>query len=133
MRHPWLYFGRPVNTYNTERERTLLDIVTAAFPGYQVENPNQPHHQQGYRDWKARTGNGMNYYYQIVLPKMDAGIFLSFADGMWGAGVYNEALFLAERGKPIYEIAWDGTRIMPATLDPARRLSIHDTRRRVYG
>ncbi len=133
MALPRIYFGHPVNTYNTDLERTLLEIITATFPDYQVENPNQPHHQQGYQDWKRRTGSGMNYYYQLVLPKMDAGIFLPFSDGMWGAGVYNEALFLAERGKPIFDISWDGRLILPTILDPEKRLSIDATRKRVYG
>jgi hypothetical protein len=126
-----IYFGHPVNTYNTPLEKELIAIIAEAFPEYTVENPNQEHHQRGYQDWKARCGNGMRYYFEEVLPKMAAGAFLPFEDGFWGAGVYGEAEFLKTLGRPIYTVSWR-KEISLAFLDPARCLSIEATRERVY-
>ncbi|MBR9683662.1 hypothetical protein GOV03_03930 [Candidatus Woesearchaeota archaeon] len=127
-----IYFGHPVNTYNTEQETDLSAIIQQHFPEYEVENPNQPHHQEGYQRWKAEKGNGMQYYFQEVLPEMAAGIFLAFEDGMLGAGVYGEAESLHQDGKPIYEISLEG-KISELDLDPQRFLTIEETRARVYG
>jgi hypothetical protein len=127
-----IYFGHPVNFYGTPKEEDLVRIIERHFPQYLVENPNQPHHQAGYREWKERTGNGMDYYFQKVLPGMAAGIFLPFEDGMIGAGVYGEAEFLAANGKPLHEISLEGA-IRGLALDPARKLSIEETKLRVYG
>ena len=130
---PSLYFGHPVNTYDTDLEHALIGVIGARFPEYLVENPNRPEHQRAYREWKARTGNGMDYYYRKVLPNMDAGIFLPFEDGMWGAGVYHEAAFLHSAGKPVWGITWNGMPIFIPSLNPEFALSIEETKKRVYG
>ncbi len=126
-----IYFGHPIDIYNTEKEKDLIEDIKKGFPEYVVENPNQPHHAEGYKIWKEKTGYGMDYFFKEVLPKMEAGIFLPFEDGKWGAGVYGEAEFLYERGKPIYEIDLEG-RIKEMDLDMSRVLSIEETRARVY-
>jgi hypothetical protein len=131
-----IYFGHPANSYNTEDESRLVAIIKERLP-YDVENPNQEHHQKGYRKYKAnpKYKNGMEYYYQNVLPHMAAGVFLPFKDGMFGAGVVHEAEFLDGRGKPIYQIDWDGKiEIMSlnSIVKQGRVLSIEETRERIY-
>ncbi len=106
---PVLYFGHPVAAYNSGVEAELVEKIKKHFPGWHVENPNQLHHQEGYRRWKKETGNGMNYYFKVVLPKLHGGIFLPYRDGKWGAGVYGEALFIFKQGCPIWEVKPDGT------------------------
>jgi hypothetical protein len=63
---------------------------------------------------------------------MAAGIFLPFEDGMFGAGVYGEAEFIVDDSKLIYEIDFAGN-IERMFLDSTRKLSVPETRERVYG
>ena len=128
---PLLYFGHPINFYNTPKEVELIRVISAQFPQYAIENPNQPHHQQGYQKWKAEKGNGMRYYFEEVLPGMAAGVFLTFADGMFGKGVFGEAEFISARGNPIWEINLEG-QIRAMMLDTQRMLTIEQTRERIY-
>jgi len=104
-----LYFGHPVNTYNTDLESQLLQRISESFPDWEIENPNQKCHQEGYAHWKETTGNGMDYFTKQVLPSCQGGVFLPFRDGAWGAGVYKEAKFYADQGYSIWTIAHDGT------------------------
>ena len=62
-----IYFGHPINTYNTALENELLQKISEAFPECEIENPNQKHHNEGYERWKKTTGNGMDYYFKVVL------------------------------------------------------------------
>lgn len=126
-----VYFGHPVCFYNTKKEQFLLSCIERAFPGFDVENPNQPHHQEGYQRWKQWTGKGMDYYFREVLPTMSAGIFLPFADGMLGLGVWGEAEAIYNAGKTIWEISLEG-KIKELTLDKSRMLSHEQTKARVY-
>jgi hypothetical protein len=126
-----IYFGHPVNFYNIPKELELIKIIEKEFPLFIVENPNQPHHQEGYQRYKRETGKGMDYYFREVLPKMAVGIFLPFEDGKFGAGVFGEAEFLYNREKLIYEINLDG-KTNPLSLDFSKKLSIDETRKRVY-
>jgi len=127
-----MYFGHPTNTYNTQFEHHLIDCIQKEFPELEIENPNQPCHQEGYQRFKKEKGNGMQYLFQEVLPNMRAGTFLPFEDGMWGAGVYKEAKFIREEGKRIYEISWSGI-ITDMTLDKSKVLSVEETKERVNG
>lgn len=133
IKSPAIYFGHPVNFYNTEKERELCEIIKFNFPGHNLENPNQLHHQENYKIWKEELGNGMKYYFDIILPKMNAGIFLPFEDGMWGLGVFGEAEFIFKNGCPIWQIDLNGKVARVKSLDDSKRLSIEETRKRVYG
>jgi hypothetical protein len=128
---PRIYFGHTVDIYNTPKEQELVERIQRELPQYEIENPNQPHHGEGYKRYTAQTGRGMNYFFQEVLPSMEAGVFQPFADGKFGAGVFGEAKFLAERGKPLWEITLEG-KVSSLELDPARALSVEETRARVY-
>ena len=126
-----IYFAHPINVYNTPLEAELMTKILESFPGWIIENPNQEHHQDGYQRWKKEHGNGMDYYYKEVLPWCNAGIFLPFRDGKWGAGVFGEAEFLAERGWPIFQITHEGLITGIENLLAIPVLSIVDTRKRI--
>lgn len=125
-----IYFGHPITIYNTVLEQRLIACIALAFPEHSLENPNQAHHQEGYRRWKEKTGKSMDYFFNEVLPRMSAGVFLPFEDGKWGTGVFREATFLKEQGKSIYEINLEGT-ITQMRLDDTRALSIEETCARI--
>lgn len=147
MKH--IYFAHPVNVYNTELERGILAMLMHAFPGVEIENPNQPHHQEGYRAWKKRyeghlTKSGMNYFYEIVLPGCDSVAALPFLDDKWGAGVAGETIFFIERNQPAWVVdsnpPWLGIRKLTKkeehlliTKDPSLVLGIEETRFRTWG
>jgi len=129
-----IYFGHPVNFYNTEKESELIQKIQTRFPGAEIENPNHVKHQEGYKRYKGEDGkgNGMDYFFKEVLPPMIKGVFLPFEDGKFGAGVFKEANFMAESGKLIYEISLEGV-ISEMKIDSSRMLSVEETRERVYG
>jgi len=125
-----MYFGHPVNTYNTELEKILIAKIARRFPDRVIENPNQEKHQEGYDRWKKKTGNGMGYYFFEVLPYCDTGIYLPFRDGAWGAGVFAEAKFFYEPW--VWTIDADGS-IRLVQLETVQVLGIKETRHRLYG
>lgn len=125
-----IYFGHPINTYNTELEKFLLDEIRRFFPQSDIENPNQPIHQEGYMAYKKTQGNGMEYYFKEVLPSCSGGIFLPFRDGLFGAGVWGEAEFLSASSRPLWKINPDGG-ILPLRLEEMVMLSIKNTIARI--
>lgn len=127
---PIIYFAHPVNTYGTPLEKELLDALARAFPDCEVLNPNAPEHDKGYREWKERTGRGMQYFYREVLPACSSGVFLAFRDGKWPKGVFGEAENLAKRGCPIFQIFPDGT-IAKIELAEVEPLTVDETRARI--
>ncbi|MCL5018756.1 MAG: hypothetical protein M1416_03265 [Candidatus Pacearchaeota archaeon] len=127
-----IYFAHPINTYNTDLEKVLVEIIKLGFPRYTLENPNQQYHQENYKFWKENFGNGMKYYFEEILPKMSAGIGLPFEDGMYGAGIFGELKMLSEMGKPIWRISWNGGIREIEKLNPELALSVGDTKKRVY-
>jgi len=127
-RKSYLYFAHPVNTFNTQEERDLVKTLENIFPDFEIYNPNKKYNKENYRLWKEETGRGMNYYYEAILPQMDAGAYLAFKDGMIGAGVFNEAEFLLSNNKIVWEIGWNHDLEKINSLDYSRRLSIEETR-----
>lgn len=125
-----LYFGHPINVYSTSLEAALLARIAVAFPDWEVENPNQKKHDEGYERYKRETGNGMDYYTIEVLPSCDGGVFLPFRDGAWGAGVFREAEAIASRGCPVWTISPEGE-VLAVDLSKVRVLSVADTRVRI--
>ncbi|MBR9702661.1 hypothetical protein GOV10_01370 [Candidatus Woesearchaeota archaeon] len=126
-----IYFGHPINFYNTPIEGRLVDAIHDHFIMCLVENPNLPEHDAGYKCYRAGGRRGMDYFFAEVLPYMDAGIFLPFEDGLFGKGVYGEAQWLVDNDKPIYQIDVRGN-ISDLLLNPNLCLSVEDTRARVY-
>lgn len=132
MEQKSIYFGHPISFYDIPVERRLEETILTFFPGFQLENPNSPVHQVNYKRWREERGNGMKYYFEEILPRMSAGIFLAFPEDMkFGKGVWGEAEFLFSEGKSIYEINLD-FKISPLVLDPARMLTVEETKKRVY-
>lgn len=125
-----MYFGRPINVFGTELDQMLMQKIAEVFPGYEIEDPNQQKHADGYQKYKEETGNGMDYYTEVVLPSCDAGIFLCFRDGSWGAGVFREALFFADENKLVFEISPTAC-ISSPDLNLANVLSVSETRMRI--
>jgi hypothetical protein len=103
-----LYFAHAVNAYNTPIEGAAINLIATSFPGSVIENPNQPHHQVGYKAWQQRTAKdrdthkGMSYFYDDVLPTCDGCVAMSFLDGRMGLGVAGEAKWFLERWLPVY-------------------------------
>jgi len=125
-----LYFGHPINIYGTDLETQLLERISREFPDWDIENPNQKQHQEGYERWKNSTGYGMDYFNKEVLPNCQGGVFLPFRDCKLGAGVWKEAKFFADQGLPIWMIAPDGT-ITPLDLSATLPLTVEETRSRI--
>lgn len=108
-------------------------FIGIKFPESTIVNPNSAEHQEAYQRWKREKGSGMKYYFEEVLPTCDAGIFVPFSDGKWGAGVWGEALWLAERKKPISKLTqrFELSDLIISVEEP-NALSIKQTRDRVY-
>ena len=70
--------------------------------------------------------------FDVVLPHIEAGIFLPFQDGMIGAGIFGEMESLYNSGKKIWQINHDKQISRVFNLDLTKKLSIEDTRKRVY-
>jgi len=130
MPKPKIYFGHPINVYNTDLEKMLLVIIAKLLSEYDIENPNQKKHTDGYQRYKEQTGRGMNYYFEEVLPSCDAGIFLPFRDGAWGKGVFGEAKFLEKNKKLIWQIDHLGL-ISDVRLADIWVLSVPETIKRI--
>lgn len=145
-----VYFAHPVNVFGTELKTEIMPVLRTVFKRIQIEDPDQPHHQKGYADWKKRLeGNpnksgGMSYYYDEVLPACDRCVAMPFLDGMYGAGVAGEAKFFIERGGAAFILtcsAISGWRVYAMSRvereclmrnDPMYVLSIEETRARTW-
>ncbi|MCF7835858.1 MAG: hypothetical protein K9M15_01935 [Candidatus Marinimicrobia bacterium] len=103
MLKPKIYFAHAVNTYGTIWEKSAIDRLQRKFPYFDIENPNQPHHQEEYKKWKEECGNGMNYFFEEVLPICTAGcVAMPFLDGLLGAGVAGETIWHFNAGNKIW-------------------------------
>lgn len=114
------YFAHPINVYNTPLEDDIVSLITQRLPGTVVENPNQLHHRKGYEEWKkrsedARTGAGMGYFFEVVLPACNGCVALPFLDGKVGAGVAGEIAFFIKREQPVYFVEPESGAVRPLT------------------
>lgn len=107
------YFAHAVNLYGTPLETAAVRLIADYFNirPEDVENPNQPHHQVGYKAYAERakladtSHKGMNYFYDEVLPLCDGCVAMPFLDGRMGLGVAGEAKWsFVERHRPVYMI-----------------------------
>ncbi|MEX0877370.1 MAG: hypothetical protein WDZ40_00725 [Candidatus Spechtbacterales bacterium] len=131
-----LYFAHPVNTYDTKLEEILLNAIAQDFAGWEIENPNQQKHQDGYMRFKEEKGNGMLYFVDVVLPACDGGIFLPFRDSKWSAGVAKEAMYFLYKRLPAWQISLKGNLVvtmdlLPRDLAKDKVLSVEETRARL--
>lgn len=102
-------------------------------PDWKIENPNQPHHQEGCNAYKNMPDkNVMDYFYEKVLPSCDACIGLPFGDGKFGKGVYGEMEWFRNLNRLVYIIQPNGYISAPITfMSQHQGLSIEETRARV--
>ncbi|MDP1689654.1 MAG: hypothetical protein Q8L52_00375 [bacterium] len=106
------YFAHPINLYNTQLERSLHLLIAHHFnlPERAVENPNQPHHQEGYVQYARRASlvimnhEGMGYFFDEVLPDCDGSVAIPFFDGCMGFGVAGEMNWFIKEGLPVFVI-----------------------------
>ena len=105
-----LYFAHPVNTYKTLLEEAIVQFITHIFPNDEIENPNQPHHQEGYKAYAKRAQEsdtkhrGMNYFYDKVLPECNGCVVMPFLDARLGLGVAGESGWYVKREMPAWFI-----------------------------
>ncbi|TSC70118.1 MAG: hypothetical protein G01um101470_883 [Parcubacteria group bacterium Gr01-1014_70] len=106
-----LYFAHPVNTYNTAFETACEILIAHYLLGGKrdaIENPNQLHHQEGYRAWKkgdtSHSHRGMSYFFDMVLPNCNNCIALPYLDERFGLGVAGEMKFYVVRGIRVWII-----------------------------
>lgn len=128
-----LYFAHPINTYNTEDEEKILHLLESnrIFSKYQIENPNQPCHQEGYKQLTLAGQNGMQYFFNLV-SKCDGVVMLPFANGSIGAGIAGEAEQAFKEGKPVFIIDLQTLMVeQVSNLDNLKVLSIEETRARL--
>lgn len=140
-----IYFAHTINIFGSILEAEMLLQIGKFFNSMEIENPNQPHHQEGYRTWKERfkddpQKSGMTYYYECVLPDCSACVCQIYFDGKWGAGVAHEAAFFIKKNQPVWLIE-PGVRdirlltpeekTLIANNDTSLVLSIEETRARI--
>jgi hypothetical protein len=120
-----LYFAQPINIFGTELKASLIAKIREHFPGVPIEDPDTKEHQEGY------IREGMAYYTGKVLRRGKHVVFLAFRDGKIGSGVWIEVEKVIENGGMVCEILPDGTILENVRLDPARMLTIEETRSRI--
>jgi len=129
-----IYFAHPVNLYGTKLESFLIQKIKEALPEYEVVNPADKEHGEGYERFKAETGNGMRYFEEVVLPSCAAGVFLAFRDGKLGAGIFKEVKWLYYHARSLWEIDVSGNVVWfngPFYEVGRRTLSVDETRARI--
>ena len=92
------YFAHHVTDYNTQREKTAIEVIENY--GFVVENPNSTEHNANYKE------RGMQYFVDLV-AECEALAFQRFPEGQIGAGVAKEIGAAAIGGLSIFEVADD--------------------------
>ena len=132
-----LYFGHPINVYGTPLQASLLQAIASTFKGWEIVNPDGPEHSAAYQEYaKTRVDGdgkptGMGYFFEVILPTCQGGVFLPFRDDMFGKGVFGEALWLFERSFPVWQITHQSVIFPIQHLDLGRCLTREATRERI--
>ena len=94
------YWAHAISDFNTKFEQEMQAWLEShlAWIDIRLENPNQPHHQDGYNN------SEMGYYLREVLPKCDGCIVTAFPGGKIGSGVAMEVAHFLTRGCPVAEL-----------------------------
>lgn len=79
-----LYFGHPIDRYDTDQEDRLLNAIKSRFP-VKIVTPGSDHHQRAYDEYKQDHDKGMKYFLNEVLPDCDGGV--SSSDSKTTSGV----------------------------------------------
>lgn len=115
-----VYLAHPVTDYGTDRQSRA--IKTIEDRGWQVENPDQPHHHAAYLE------QGMEYFTRLV-KTCDGLAFVTFHDGAVGAGVAGEIMSALDEKLPVYDVS-DGSARLVRGL-PRLCLTVSQTRARL--
>jgi hypothetical protein len=91
-----LYYAHSLHLYDTPQE--VRDVALLQSLGFEVNNPNQPFHQEGYSE------KGMDYFIEDILPGCDVCAFRAYSDMSIGAGVMKEVQAFIDMAKPVFEI-----------------------------
>ncbi len=94
-----LYFAHCILDYGNEIEQKSIDVIKSF--GFDVENPNQPHHQDQYNKKK------MKYYLEEIIPSCNGLVYLPSERGIT-SGVYQEITKAILIGMPVYRITRTG-------------------------
>lgn len=113
-----IYLAHPVTDYGGPRQLQAIELLRSN--GWQVENPDQPHHTAAYRQ------HGMKHFTEVVAD-CDGLAFLRFPNGSIGAGVALEIEMALRRGLPVWDISNDRLESV-GTMMPTPILSIDETR-----
>lgn len=136
-----VYFGHPVNSYDTVMESFLEDVIkeelgnvnnSDLFAGI-LFNPNNDFSKQMYQRYKMKEDStGLDYYFSQVLPFCKAGVFLPFPEGVFGSGVMSEMKWFDDRGLPTYTIDDNGFLTKNDDILFCSYYNIQETLERVY-
>jgi hypothetical protein len=91
-----IYYAHCLALYHTPQE--ARDIVILQLLGFDVENPNQLKHQDGYK-----SAGSMDYFKELV-DDCDAVAFRALPDGSIPGGVALEVQHAIDTGKPVIEL-----------------------------
>ncbi|MEO5949255.1 MAG: hypothetical protein ABIP74_02540 [Candidatus Saccharimonas sp.] len=117
--HPRCYFAHHVTDYGTERETDAIAVIEQA--GFEVDNPNLPEHNEGYK------AEGMNYFLGRV-AMCNALALQRFETGEIGAGVGKEVNEAVRLGIPVYEVIVDALNLIDGNTITDSILSVDETR-----
>lgn len=116
------YFAHPTSMYNTPVEKAIEERFRERFPDVEVENPNQPHHSEGYQR------EGMAYFVDLC-DRQDGVFFAPHSNGSLGAGVVKEVQSFLDREAPVYRFnPVSGEFETVEDLSTFSTLSVDDTR-----
>ena len=101
-----VYYAHSISIYNTKQEER--DVNTLNSLGFEVINPNQHIHQEGYKK------GGMQYFVDLA-NECDVIAFRAHPNGDIPAGIFKEI----QTDKPVIEL--------PSSIK-RRALSVDDTR-----
>jgi hypothetical protein len=129
-----LYVAQPMNLHKTPLQRQMFDYIKSTFPDWKIENPDQPHHNEGFRHYLDTRNNPMAYFEEVILPKIDGCVGLRFQDGMIAAGVAFEMFRSSAKGLPLWFLDYSkssGFLLTPQSRFPANVISVKDTYERI--
>lgn len=116
-----IYLAHPVTDYGTDRQAAAVALIKAN--GWQVENPDQPHHDAAYK------AHGMQHFVELV-EDCNGLTFLRFDDQAIGAGVAKEIETALRLGLPVWD-ASDGRMMSIGSMMPYPVLTVDQTREKV--
>jgi hypothetical protein len=125
-----VYFAHAMVDYNTAREHYAEETILRYFGrNWEIENPNQPKHQQGYLRFKAEHPEREFDYWTELAASCSALVFMAMPLGFVGSGVAKEAEAALDHSHAVYEVDRDLFTIKQVSVIGFERcLSMKETR-----